>query len=253
MGRGFEKRKKIIMDCLQRTQEMRVTDLIDLTGAAVATVRRDLLELEKQKLIVRTFGGIRSVDQKSLVDRTFEQRANCQALEKQRIAAAAAELVNPGMTIAIDSGTTCMYLASMLKTKAPLRIITSALAVIETLGGVPDIEINLVGGRFRVENLDFYGAISINTFKQFHADMVFMSCDALLPEHGAFAHDQESAAISQALISCASRRVLMCDSRKIGQSGAFRVFSPDQIDYLVTDHANPELDAAGYNTIIAKL
>ena len=49
MGRGFEKRKKIIMDCLQRTQEMRVTDLIDLTGAAVATVRRDLLELEKQK------------------------------------------------------------------------------------------------------------------------------------------------------------------------------------------------------------
>ena len=27
----------------------------------------------------------------------------------------------------------------------------------------------------------------------------------------------------------------------------------DQIDYLVTDHANPELDAAGYNTIIAKL
>ena len=50
------------------------------------------------------------------------------------------------MTVAIDSGTTCMYLAAMLKTKAPLRIITSALAVIETLGGIPGFEINLVGG-----------------------------------------------------------------------------------------------------------
>ena len=82
MGRGFEKRKKIIMDCLQCNPEIKVADLIKLTGAAVATVRRDLLELEKQKLIVRTFGGIRIVDQKSLVDRTFEQRASCQAVEK---------------------------------------------------------------------------------------------------------------------------------------------------------------------------
>jgi DeoR/GlpR family transcriptional regulator of sugar metabolism len=253
MGRGFEKRKKIIMDCLQCNPEIKVADLIKLTGAAVATVRRDLLELEKQKLIVRTFGGIRIVDQKSLVDRTFEQRASCQAVEKQRIAEAASELVSPGMTVAIDSGTTCMYLAAMLKTKAPLRIITSALAVIETLGGIPGFEINLVGGQFRVENLDFYGTVSINTFKQFHADIAFMSCDALLPEYGAFAHDQESAAISQALINCASKRVLMCDSRKVGQSGAFRVFAPEQIDVLVTDSESPELSGAGYNCIIANV
>ena len=251
MGRGFEKRKKIVMDYLQTHPEIRVTELVDLTGAAVATVRRDLLALEKQKLIVRTFGGLRAVDQKSLVDRTFEQRSSCQAPEKRQIAAAAAKLVQPGMTVAIDSGTTCMYFAAMLKDKAPLRIITSALAVIETLGGVPDIEINLVGGRFRVENLDFYGAISINTFRQFHADIAFMSCDGLLPGEGAFSHDQESAAIGQALISCASRRVLMCDSRKIGCGGAFRVFEPGQIDDLVTDRPNAELKKCNYTCIIA--
>ncbi|MCI5779674.1 MAG: DeoR/GlpR family DNA-binding transcription regulator [Lentisphaeria bacterium] len=251
MGRGFEKRKRIILDYLQDNPEIRVPELMELTGAAVATVRRDLLELERQKLIVRTFGGVRAMDQKSLVDRTFEQRANCQAAEKHRIAVAAAKLVKPGMTIAIDSGTTCMNLAAMLKNKAPLRIITAALAVIETLGGVPGIEINLVGGQFRVANLDFYGTVSINTFKQFHADIAFMSCDGLLPEFGAFSHDQESAAISQALIACASKRVLLCDSKKIGQSGAFLVFAPEQIDCLVTDRRSAELDERGYNCLVA--
>jgi DeoR family fructose operon transcriptional repressor len=252
MGRCFDIRKKKILKCLQNENELKVSDLVALTGASIATVRRDLQELEKDNLIVRTFGGVRAVDQKSLVARTFEQRSSLQSLEKQRIAAAAAQLVTPGMTIAIDSGTTCMYFAAALKGKAPLRIITSALAVIETLGGVPGMEINLVGGKFRLENLDFYGAVSINTFKQFHVDIAFMGCDALLPANGAFSHDQESAAISQAMGSRATERVLLCNSSKIGTSGAFLAFAPEEIDKIVTDRSNDSLTSAGYDVITAE-
>ena len=249
MGRCFDIRQEKILECLQNEPELRIQDLVTLTGASIATVRRDLLEMEKKKLIVRTFGGVRAVNQKSLVDRTFEQRAASRCPEKMAIAAAAAELVSPGMTIAIDSGTTCMYFASALKNKAPLRIITSALAVIETLGGIPGIEINLVGGRFRLENLDFYGAVSINNFKQFHADIAFVGCDALLPQLGAFSHDQESAAISQALCDCASELVLLCDSNKVGQNGAFRLFAPENISRVITDSKDPALNSSGYHLI----
>lgn len=251
MGHGFDNRQKKILDCLQENAELKVQELVELTGASIATVRRDLLEMEKKNLIVRTFGGIRAVNQKSLVARTFEQRAALQNPEKRRIAAAAAELVEPGMTIAIDSGTTCMNFAASLKNKAPLRIITSALAVIETLGGVPGMEINLVGGRFRLDNLDFYGALSINSFKQFHVDIAFTSCDALLPESGAYSHDQESAAISQAIAGCSSQVAVLCDSRKIGQGGAFLAFSPDMIGMIVTDAPDERLTQSGYNVIVA--
>ncbi len=252
MGRCFDIRQKKILDCLQGESELKVSDLVELTGASIATVRRDLLEMEKNNLIVRTFGGIRAVDQKSLVARTFEQRSSLQSLEKQRIASAAAQLVQPGMTIAIDSGTTCMNFAAALKNKAPLRIITSALAVIETLGGVPGMEINLVGGRFRLENLDFYGALSINTFRQFHVDIAFMGCDTLLPADGAFSHEQESAAISQAMGGRAGKRVLLCDSSKIGKSGAFLAFAPEEIDHIVTDAFVPALTESGYDVIVAE-
>ena len=103
MGRCFDIRQKKILDCLQGESELKVSDLVELTGASIATVRRDLLEMEKNNLIVRTFGGIRAVDQKSLVARTFEQRSSLQSLEKQRIASAFSAVICPRLLVIVPS------------------------------------------------------------------------------------------------------------------------------------------------------
>ena len=250
MGKGFDNRQKIILDCLQKYSEVKVSTLVELTGAAIATIRRDLLEMEKRNQLVRTFGGARAIDVPSLVERTFEERLRHSNEEKMRIAAKAAELVEPGMTIVIDSGTTCWTLVKHLKSKAPLRIFTSALAVIEDLGSVEGIEINLVGGRFRIENLDFFGPSSIKSFGQFHADVAFLSCDGLLPDKGAYSHDNETAAMSQAMLECASKHILLCDSTKIGRAATFLIMHPREIDVLVTDKPNPELASVKYTVLV---
>ena len=249
MGKGFKKRQKLILECIQKYPEVKVSQLVDLTGAAIATVRRDLLEMEKLGQLVRTFGGARATDQPSLVERTFEQRMKHANEEKILIAKKAVELVEPGMTVVVDSGTTCWTLVQHLKEKAPLRIVTSALAVIEALGSVEGIEIILVGGRFRVENLDFFGSTSIGTFAKFHADIAFLSCDGLLPEKGAYSHDAESAAISQAMIECASKHILLCDSSKIGRAATYLIMQPTAVDVIVTDSPNQALLNCGYNLL----
>jgi len=241
MGKGFDNRQKIILESIQKYSEVKVSRLVELTGAAVATIRRDLLEMERRNLLVRTFGGARAVDAPSLVERTFEERLRHANEEKMRIAVKASELVEPGMNIVIDSGTTCWTLVKHLKDKAPLRIFTSALAVIEALGSVEGIEINLVGGRFRIDNLDFFGPSSIKAFSQFRVDIAFLSCDGLLPDKGAFSHDYETAAISQAMIECADKHVLLCDSTKIGRSATYLIMQPREIDFLVTDKPHVEL------------
>lgn len=249
MGKGFENRQKLILESIRTYPEVKVSQLMELTGAAIATIRRDLLEMEKRNLLVRTFGGARAVDAPSLVERTFEERLRHANEAKMLIAEKAVELVEPGMNIVIDSGTTCWTMVKHLKEKAPLRIFTSALAVIEALGSVKGIEIDLVGGRFRVENLDFFGPSSISFFAQIQADIAFLSCDGLLPEKGAFSHDAESASISQAMIECASKRVLLCDSTKIGRPATFLIMPPQKIDLLVTDKPHPELTSSGYNVL----
>ena len=133
MGKGFDNREKVILECIQKYPEVKVSQLVELTGAAIATVRRDLMEMEKRNLLVRTFGGARAVDPQSLVEKTFEERRRHASEEKMLIASKAIELVEPGMTIVIDSGTTCWTLVKHLKDKAPLRIVTSALAMSRAL------------------------------------------------------------------------------------------------------------------------
>ena len=251
MGCGFEQRKELILAELRKNPDLKITQIVDLTGAAVATVRRDILKMEEMNLIVRSFGSIRAVEQKSLVARTFEQRSTINSEAKKRIASAAAQLVSPGMTIVLDSGTTCWNFAAELKDKAPLRIITSALAVVETLGGIPGMEIILVGGHFRIENLDFAGPFIISSFEKYHADIAFLGCDAFLPETGAFSRDAESAAISMAIQKCASKTVLLCDNSKIGISEPFLAMNREFTDIIVTDRNIPELQNSSCQVIVA--
>lgn len=254
MGQSSLRRQTKILNYLQDVPEVSVVELVRLTGASEATIRRDLLEMEKNGLLVRTFGGARCAVQQSLVLRTFEHRSMLQHDQKLAIAAAAADLVKPGMTIVIDSGTTCWHFSAQLKLKeiAPLRIITSALAVIETLGGTEGIEIHLVGGQFRVSNLDFCGPLSASIFGNFHADAAILGCDSFLPRTGAFSQDMDSAAVSQAMVQCADKRILLCDHSKFTKNGCYRILALQEIHYVVTDQPDHAFKGAPYEAIVAK-
>jgi len=254
MSKAYLRRRQKILHYLQDTPEASVSELVKLCAVSPATVRRDLLEMKSEGLLVRTFGGARCATQQSLLLRTFEQRSMLQHKQKMAIAAAAAELIEPGMTIAIDSGTTCWHFSAQLKQqeKWPLRIVTSALAVIETLGSVEGMEIHLIGGRFRVSNLDFCGPMSASGFSNFHVDAAILGCDAFTPQNGAFSLDLDSVAISQAMIQCSDKRILLCDDSKIGKKSGYRLLALPELDCLVTNRAIKTLAQAPYQVIIAK-
>ncbi len=242
-------RQSEIMNRLGTIAECSVPELVRLTGASEATVRRDLLEMEKQGMLLRTFGGARRVEKQSLVLRTFDQRSSHCREAKEWIAEAAVKLVSPGMTLVIDSGTTCWNFAACLRSFAPLRIVTSALAVVEALGGTPGIELNLVGGCFRIDNLDFIGPLALENLRSFHADIAFMGCDSLIPGRGAFAEDVNTAAVSREMARCAERTVILCDRSKFRNCGCHRLFAPDEIDTVVTDGPAAEFSNEPFRVI----
>ena len=229
-------RQKQIVDYINTVSEATVQELVQLTDSSIATIRRDLLDLHEQNLLIRLPGGARNtVQQQSLVQRTFDQRRSHNAEAKLAIAAAAKELVQPGMTIVIDSGTTCWQFAARLTDIKPLRILTSAVAVIETLGDCEGIELVVIGGLFRQSNLDFTGPSTINMFRQFSADIAFLGCDGFVPGKGIFTDDLDSHAISQAIADCAEKRVVLFDDHKVNVRRSCRILEMRDIDCIVTN------------------
>jgi len=223
---------------LQFLEQVGEADLGVLTGeleASESTIRRDLQTLEAEGLLVRTFGGARLAPHQSLVQLIFGKRTLERLQEKRWVARVAAELVEPGMVVALDCGSTVWHLARALRGKGPLTIITAGLAPLEELADVNGMTIQLVGGRFKLENLSFVAADTVENVKQFNADIAFIGVDSLVPGEGAFADSRVGSEIGAALASCADRRVVVTDHTKFDSSAPYPILPPSQIDTVVTD------------------
>ena len=107
------------------------------------------------------------------------------------------------------------------------------MAVVDTLGEVPDIKIILCGGIFRLENLDFVG--NMVDFSAFHADYAFLGCDAMVPGRGFFAVSPESAAISSSMVASADHRIILADHTKFRQKAGYRFLTFADTDAIYTD------------------
>jgi DeoR/GlpR family transcriptional regulator of sugar metabolism len=250
-------RRERLVTLLEQRGEVELTALVRELAVSEATLRRDLAVLQREGRLARTFGGARSVPPPSLVARTFgEKRAHMQAA-KEAIAREAAKLVEPGMVVALDSGTTAWRIAAALKDKAPLTILTSALAPLEELGAVPGISIHLVGGRFHLDNLDFTGTMTVEGYRQLHADFAFVGADSFLPGKGAFSLDENGAAVASAIARSADRRVVVMDHSKFNAKCCCLVLAAADINCLITDDGVSEqvrsgLQAEPFKLILAR-
>ena len=105
-----------VLKALRRNGVITVEEICEQTGVSVATARRDLQTLEERGLLRRNHGGAQLVEpmiyEAFRHDSTFDQQMKTHSDEKRRIAAAAAELVKDGETIALTPGTTTTSRAS---------------------------------------------------------------------------------------------------------------------------------------------
>lgn len=235
MVQAAKQRQERLLALLDQQGQIDVAGLVGKLHASQATLRRDLAALEEQGLLMRTFAGARSIRSSSLVARTFTEKRRQMRKEKQAIASAAAALVEPGMVVALDSGTTTWRIAAALRGKAPLTIVTTALAAVEELGPVPGMKVELSGGTFRPANLDFVGPAAIERLANMRADIAFVGVDSLVAARGGFSADATSAAVAAALARCAQRTVVVMDHTKFDAQGCHLVVAASDMDYLITD------------------
>jgi DeoR family transcriptional regulator of aga operon len=108
-----------------------VDDLTAIVNSSPASVRRDLIKLEKRGLVHRTHGGVELAGKLTYepfrFDAAFPLREERFAEEKRRIALAAAGMVIEGDTIALSPGTTTTQVARTLRHREGIRIVTSAV------------------------------------------------------------------------------------------------------------------------------
>lgn len=110
-----------IMNILNSHSFVTIQELIQQLGVSKSTINRDLIELERQGLVKRERGGAMKVEMKETLNNLKEipvrEKEYVHREEKRRICKRAAERIQNGDCIYVDSGTTPSYLLEYLHHK----------------------------------------------------------------------------------------------------------------------------------------
>ncbi|TMR01863.1 DeoR/GlpR transcriptional regulator [Actinomadura soli] len=242
-----------LLELLAGAGRLTVEDASRRMGVSAATIRRDFDQLAQQQLLTRTRGG--AVAQNISYDLPLRYKAARHASEKQRIAAATAELVRPGSIIGLNGGTTTSEVARVLATRADLHaegpspsitIVTNALNIGNELAVRPHVKIVLTGGVPRPQSYELTGPLATGIFDRVTLDVAILGVNGLAAQHGATCHNEGEADVNRRMAERADLVVVVADGSKIGHRAFARICATDEIDVLVTDGTIAEADAAAF-------
>src|ERR1019366_10024050 len=146
MSSKTDKRAKEILRLLLSQGKASVDALTSELDASPASIRRDLIRLEAHGLVTRTHGGAmlsgngNAIYEPFRFDASFQVREDRFATEKQRIARAAASLIQENETIGFAAGTTTTLVARQLLHRKNIQIVTNAVNIGMELSSSPRLQ-----------------------------------------------------------------------------------------------------------------
>jgi DeoR family fructose operon transcriptional repressor len=205
---------------------------------SLVTIRRDLQQLARQGRLVRTFGGAVPAGGHE-PESTLAQRKNKFKSHKEAIARAAAAEIHAGETIILDGGTTTGALASQLRGRHHLRVITNSLQVMATLAGDAGIELIMLGGTVRPKSLSTVGPLAEMTLRRLTADRVFLGADGVVAGRGLCEASSDQIQLKELMMAQATTIYVLADSSKLGRA-AQQAWAPLERPWTLISDAQAE-------------
>jgi DeoR family transcriptional regulator, aga operon transcriptional repressor len=216
-----------------------VVRLAEVLGTSLATMRRDLTEMEQAGLVERLHGAAR-IAQAALHEVGFKARENTNLAAKRAVALAACPLIRPGSTILLDAGTTVLQLARHIRlTRLPVTVFTNGLAVAQELADVPEVTLCLLGGRLRAENLSMIGPLADAMLRGLWFDQLFLGASAISADGWITSYDAEEAQANASMVARSAQVIILADHAKFGPRATYSVIRMSGGERLITDRAPP--------------
>lgn len=242
-----EERRRRIVDTLNREGAADVPALARAFGVSDATIRRDLHDLQDRGFVHRTHGGAVAYHLSTAFEPVFAEKIRRGKDAKDAIAAVAAERVEDGEVVVLDSGSTTHALARVLRSRRRgLTVITTDLMIALELSDVPGYEVIVVGGSVRPRLYSVVGPLAEGMLSDLHANHAFLGADAVSLESGVTNATLSEVGIKQRVVGCTPHPVLLADHSKFGKVSLAHVAGLRDFEEIITDDALPTETARVY-------
>lgn len=250
-------RHRKLLQILDELKEAKTEILASELKVSLATIRRDLKELDKQGLVRRLQGGAVAVSY-MIKEPSFIIRETEHAQEKKMIARFAATLVNDGDVLFLDGGTTTEFLIPEIATKRRVTIVTCGINIASILTQYPSIHGIILGGEIHAESQTVAGGIALRLFDTFniHCDIAFIAAAGISASAGVMNQMIDRIPLKQRGMAISAKTVLLVDGSKFGHLSFGKIADVEAFSYIITDPSasKEEIEAIkkrGGNVVIA--
>ena len=235
-----QQRQAIILDRARRVGAVRVSDLVEVLEVSDMTVRRDLDVLAGKGLVEKVYGGATAVTARSTDEPGFERKFVRQGPQKEAIAAAATELVEPGSAIGLTAGTTTWTFAHALAEIPGLTVVTNSVQVADVLrdARAPDRNVVLTGG-VRTPSDALVGPVAVHSLRALNLDVVFLGVHGMALGSGFTTPNLTEGETNRAFVTAGRRLAVLADHTKWDSVGISTIAELGEADVLVTDDGLP--------------
>lgn len=244
-----------IKSYIYENKTVTLDQICDQFQVSKSTLRRDLDSILQVSDIKKIYGGVTALPKKGLI--SFEERNISNLDAKRRIAAAAADLVQDGDIIFIDSGTTTLQIMESIKDKQDITVLTNNVELI--LRAIPYDNINIISlsGALNRKTFSFTGASAAQVLQNYNISKAFMAATGFSIASGISNSSPEESDIKRMAVQRSQQVCLLADSSKCGVVSLITYCEPDRLDILITSAELPKdyqdfFKKCGVRIIVAK-
>lgn len=236
----MEKRREQMVALINREGSVSFNKLKEAFHAvSEMTLRRDLEYLDRNKRIIRTHGGARSVDVLVGTDDLYLKRTTRNAAEKKQISEKAAQLLQDNTALFLDSGSTCTEFARMMP-DGPFMIFTCSLSCALEMARLQQSQVHVVGGVLNASSLCMNGVSTLQMLDNINFHTVFLGVTGYISSRGFTCGSVEECELKRQVIRRAEKVVVLMDSQKVGITSTFTFAMPEDVDVVVSDGMLPD-------------
>jgi DeoR family transcriptional regulator, glycerol-3-phosphate regulon repressor len=214
-----------------------IAELAKLLDVSEETIRRDAKVLEQNGDVVKRHGALAAPHQ--LGEAPFERRMRENVDAKRAISRLAAQLVQDGDSLMIETGTTTSIFAQELRAKRGLTVVTNSSDIARTLAVINGNKVYMAGGELRADSGAAFGPSAVAFVSKFKVKHAFVTAAAIDDFHGIMDTEFDEAELAQVALQIADHRVILSDSSKFGKAALVKVCGFERINRLITDQQPP--------------
>lgn len=222
---------------LERSERVIAGDLAREFGISEDTIRRDLREMAAAGECVRVYGGAISNKAKFV---PLQNRFDVQVEQKRLLAQKSVEVLERGMFVFLDVGSTNLAMCPYFPTNLDLTIATNSPQIAAALMANTGIKLITIGGKIDAGTGAAISAVAVQEAARLHPDLLIMGACGLDIKSGVSAFDQDDAFFKQTISANSGKVVVPLLNDKIGTVAPFSVIPLQQCDYFVVEHSLAE-------------